>query len=99
MIDHMLLNKNKYSLFAKKVRVPKGTDFSSVFMEFVGNPTYVVTNEDLDLDVCAVSKTAYLVGRDLDIPTNRQGTLSTTYGPIWVPKSQVEVISGGDKSS
>ena len=98
MIDCMLLNRDKYSLFAKKVRVSKGTEFSTTFTEFPAT-TYTLIDAELDLDVCAVSETAYLVGENFNIPEMYQGNSTTVYGPVWVPKSKVEVISGGDKTS
>ncbi|MCT7773546.1 hypothetical protein [Lactobacillus crispatus] len=94
MIEKMIFNKNDYLMFPKKVKIPKGTSTSTVFTDFP-NTTYSLLNADLELDVCASSNTAYLVGRSIDLPIICEGDSSTVYGPVWVRKSDCTEILGG----
>ena len=94
MIEKMIFNKNDYLMFPKKVKIPKGAQISTVFTDFP-NTTYSLLNADLELDVCASSNTAYLVGRSIDLPIICKGDSSTVYGPVWVRKSDCTEILGG----
>ncbi|MDX5112325.1 hypothetical protein [Lactobacillus crispatus] len=94
MIKKMIFNKNDYLMLPKKVKVPKGTSTSTIFTDFPNTSCFLL-NADLELDVCASSNTAYLVGRSIDLPIIYEGESSTTYGPVWVRKSDCTEILGG----
>ena len=93
MIEKMIFNKNDYLMFHKKVKIPQEAQISTVFTDF-SRTTYYSMNADLELDVCASSKTGYLVGRGMNLPIIREGDSSTVYGPVWVRKSDCTEILG-----
>ncbi|WP_148238341.1 hypothetical protein [Lactobacillus crispatus] len=96
MIEKMIFNKNDYLTFPKKVKVPKGTAISGTFTDFP-NTTYSFLNADLELNVCASSNIAYLVGRSIDLPMIDEEGSGTVYGPVWVRKSDcTEILGGGN---
>ena len=94
MIKKMIFNKNDYLMLPKKVKVPKGTSTSTFFTNFP-TPTYSSLSADLELNVCASSNVAYLVGEGLDLPIICEGDSGTVYGPVWVRKSDCTEILGG----